>query len=361
MSENTELIEKREELKRQLAVGEYQTLVDVILDGTGRLIQKLTRNPEPISFWFSGVVIALVTLLIGFLTSILLGEFYALRREMILLDILGVGLGLAWIIASKICIDIAFTTWRDNLLDAVKSGEDLADLQYWLATVCNVKKSLFFSLAFGILSTIVFVISGVAGVGGGFSGFGSFVITLIVQFQTGIFIYYFLLLLVILPIRLSRYHFKLFAADPGSSEVIACLSDMLTSFVYITAALVVINTLILAFLTPIDITFLVLGWGILIALFAINQYAPVKIITKAKRQKLNEIQMKIEKLEAERIIADKETMEAINRLMDYHDRIKATRNSALDFRAGLNFLNSLLLPLAAFILANLENVLGLFN
>ena len=54
-------------------------------------------------------------------------------------------------------------------------------------------------------------------------------------------------------------------------------------------------------------------------------------------------------------------MEAINRLMDYHDRIKATRNSALDLRAGLNFLNSLLLPLLAFLLANLKEVLKLFS
>ena len=79
MTEDTALIEKREELKRQLAAGEYKTLLDVMLDGTGRLIQKLTRNPEPPSFWYSAVVIALATLLIGFLTSILLGEFYPLR------------------------------------------------------------------------------------------------------------------------------------------------------------------------------------------------------------------------------------------------------------------------------------------
>ncbi len=47
--------------------------------------------------------------------------------------------------------------------------------------------------------------------------------------------------------------------------------------------------------------------------------------------------------------------------MDYHDRVKATRNSVLNLRAGLNFLNSLLIPLLAFILANLEKVLDLFG
>ncbi len=71
--------------------------------------------------------------------------------------------------------------------------------------------------------------------------------------------------------------------------------------------------------------------------------------------------MKIEKLEAQGNIADKETIDAINRLMDYHDRIKATPNSALNFRAGLGFLNSLLLPLIAFVLANLDKLLKLFS
>ena len=47
--------------------------------------------------------------------------------------------------------------------------------------------------------------------------------------------------------------------------------------------------------------------------------------------------------------------------MDFHDRIKATRNSALDLRAGLNFLNSLLLPLLAFLLANLDKIFALFS
>jgi hypothetical protein len=54
-------------------------------------------------------------------------------------------------------------------------------------------------------------------------------------------------------------------------------------------------------------------------------------------------------------------MEAINRLLDYHDRVKDTRGSALDLRASLNFLNSLLLPPLAFLLADLDRLLALFK
>jgi hypothetical protein len=354
-----ELAQKRTELKQQLAAGEYQTLVDVILNGTGRLTQKLTRNPKPISFWFSGVLIALITLLIGFLTSIFLGEFFSLRREMILLEISIVGLGFAWIITSKIYIGIAFTTWQDHLLDTIESTRNLTDFRHWLNTVCSVNKTLLFSLAFSLVISLYSFVS-IVMTRGGFIGFGPVTISLIVQFQTGLFVYYVLLVLVILPIRSSQYQFKLHPVDPSSSEVINNLSDMLTSFLYITAILAVVNTLIVAFLIPANITFFILGWILIIALFILNQYVLSKIITKAKSKKLGEIQIRIEKLEAKGNITDKETMEAINRLMDYHDRIRSTRNSALDFRAGLSFLNSLLLPLIAFVLSNLDQIRGFF-
>jgi len=38
-----------------------------------------------------------------------------------------------------------------QLVDAIESAADLADLQRWLAVFCDVKKSLFFCLSFGVL------------------------------------------------------------------------------------------------------------------------------------------------------------------------------------------------------------------
>jgi hypothetical protein len=56
MIEDTTLIEKREELKRQLVAAEHKWLFGAMLDGTGRFIQKLTRNPELPAFWYSALV-----------------------------------------------------------------------------------------------------------------------------------------------------------------------------------------------------------------------------------------------------------------------------------------------------------------
>lgn len=86
MLEDTTLIKKREELKRQLAAAEHKWLFGAMLDGTGRFIQKLTRNPELPAFWYNALVIVLVCWLISLLTSILLSEFYPLRRNAIPMD-----------------------------------------------------------------------------------------------------------------------------------------------------------------------------------------------------------------------------------------------------------------------------------
>lgn len=188
--------------------------------------------------------------------------------------------------------------------------------------------------------------------------------SVITQFQFGMFIYY-LFLLLALPARLSRYQFRLYAADPSSSEVIDHLSDMLNNLVYIAAVGATIVTLFGALFGLLTLSFIIMlvlvVWGPLTAFFVTNQYALAKIITRAKWKTLNEIQAKIETLEAQEDIPSEKTLVHLTKLMDYHDRIKATRNSALDLRAGLNFLNSLLLPLLAFLLANLKEVLKLFS
>jgi ABC-type multidrug transport system fused ATPase/permease subunit len=157
---------------------------------------------------------------------------------------------------------------------------------------------------------------------------------------------------------------KLFAADPSSSELISRLSGKLSLGSYLVAVFASITTLSAAptgFLPTVGILLVLIYWLPIIAIFALNQTSLSSIIRRAKWKTLNEIQAKVEKLQAAENFEDKETMEAINRLMDYHDRVKATRDSMLDFRTYLSLFNSLLLPLLAFILSNLDLVLKLFG
>jgi hypothetical protein len=105
----------------------------------------------------------------------------------------------------------------------------------------------------------------------------------------------------------------------------------------------------------------VLFWIPIIAIFILNQSSLSTLIQRAKGKTLNEIQARIEELHNSEKLGEKEPMETINRLMDYYDRIKSIRSSRIDSGAVLNLINSLLLPLLALVLGNIDKILALFK
>jgi hypothetical protein len=355
-------LEKRDELKRLLAHGRYRTLIRVVLDGTGRAVQKLTRRQYPISFWYSAAIISLLILLIGSLVSILLSEHNAIRRTIIPVEILGSVLTFASLVIFATFIDSVFSHLRNNILDTIVSENSLADLQRWLGLLCNIKLNLAFSLMYG-LTMGVYIIMALSSVGPGFIGYGPSVTSCLVAFVWGMPMY-FLFVFLILPVRLTRYDYRLYKADPSSSETITHLSNLLEGMVYLYAVVAAGSMAYLAFAGLLNSTTtistvimsIIVAWLPITILFATSQYALAKIISRAKRRTLNEIQTQIEQIQATGDIAEKETMEKINRLMDYHDRVKGTKDSTLDLRAILGFVNSLLLPIIGFALGNFKDI-----
>ncbi len=370
MDGENNLNQKREELKSQLDSGKYKTLTGISLDKTGRIIQQITRGSEPPSYWYSAVVVVLILALIGNLIKILLGETYEINPRFgsveneLLFTISVWGLIMGALIAAKTASDIFFTTLSNHLVDAIVSVADLADIHYWLVSrFCNVKTQLSMSLVLGMLMGAYSVIF-FSMIRGGFIGLGGTIAGVIAVILTGMAVLQFLAFFS-LPARLGRYQYKLYAADPSSSEIVDHLSDMLANIVYIFAFVAAIFTLVFGYFGLLNlastIPLVLLAWGPLTIFFITSQVALRKIITRAKWNKLNEIQANIEALEVEENITDEKIREAVNWLMDYHNQIKGTPNSALDIRASLNFLNSLLLPAIALLLANLDEVLKFFQ
>ena len=64
MTKDNELGAKKEELKRRLDAREYKTLIEVILDETNHLIQKISKNPRALPIWYTALVICITTLMI---------------------------------------------------------------------------------------------------------------------------------------------------------------------------------------------------------------------------------------------------------------------------------------------------------
>jgi hypothetical protein len=260
-------------------------------------------------------------------------------------------------------MDRIFVLWRDDILEDTESVTSLQDFEEWLEKACNLRLhflvTIFAGLLFGLFGVIV--TSSQLGV---FLGYSIAFAFIIVNVFTAALLYQFLVVM-LLPTMLRRYDLKLFAADPATSELLSRLSSELAFFVYFVAAYSAILTLAnsangISQVAGVGIALVLSYWLPIIVMFTLNQTSLSSIVRRAKWKTLNEIQAKVEKLQSSENFETKETMDAINRLLDYHERVNKTRISALDFRAYLNFINSLLLPLFAFLLSNLDLVSKLF-
>ncbi len=372
MATNAALIEKREELKRRLAAGEYKTLVDVFLAWTNRVIQKIARQSKPLPLWLMTVFLSLIIFLITYAAIYITGdlsnfrivaETFGLGYGLGVLSLISIGvLTIATVIVINQSIHRIIVLWRDDILDATESVTSLQEFEDWLGKACNLRLHFLATIFCNLLVSSIMVSITSSTLLGVFPGYGYTFWIIVVNMFTAALLYQFLVV-ILLPTILPRYDLKLFAADPATSELLSRLSSELSFFVYFIAfysALATLLNVALGTSQAAGVVLVLFLWLPIIVMFALNQTGLSSIVRRAKWKTLNEIQAKVEKLQAAENFEAKETMDAINRLLDYHERVNRTRSSALDFRAYLSFINSLLLPLIAFLLGNLDKVLSLF-
>ena len=79
MATDKALIEKRKELKRRLAAGEYKTLVDVFLSWFNRLLQKAIRQAEPFSVWQTTTFLGIVVVIVSSLAIVISGDLITIN------------------------------------------------------------------------------------------------------------------------------------------------------------------------------------------------------------------------------------------------------------------------------------------
>ena len=356
MSEGTNLTDGREELKRQLAAGEYKSSIDIILEAVGRILQKLTRRTKPLAPWIAALAIALLVSLIAYLGSLLTG---ALSRDAYLTIVLGGSLIFLNLVIARSTFRRTFGTIQSRLLDGLESSAGLTGLHAWLIAARVIKWPALLGLSVYVLYVAFLVpdptktpllVSTIV-MGG------------VMLIWTGFMLYY-MLLFVILPLRLSRCQFKLHEEDPVSTEVLEDWSGMMNFAAYMFAFMLATGTLFTVTAGTFrmsTLVFIIPRWLPLIALFVVNQVAISGVITRTKRKSLNEVEVQMAELRPREDPPEHETMETLLWLWDYHDRIKGTRNSALDIMGILNLVNTLLIPLLAFLIANRESIFELLG
>lgn len=365
MIEDNGLIKKREALKEQINQGKFKTLVDFLFDGIGKLLQKLVRSPKPVSIWWSALVLALVTWSIIGLVSLFLGDINIVPREIFLVAIWLEVLAVAAMIAIKKLIGSIFKHLNESIIDAITSPENLDDLQTWLVNIANIKKHVVITLVVGLGFGGLVMPAYWTWINEGSLNFlanlmyGPLIGAILVSLQHAVNVNHILPILDF-PTRVSRYNYRLYTIDPASSEIVVNLSDLLNGIVFISAVILVIFAVGLWILIPYlagNLVALALTWGVLVLMFLSGHASISQIIHQAKWKTLNDIQIKIGKLRDQEEIPSKDTLEHINALMDYHDRIRTTRNSAFDVRTGLNFLQSLLLPVIGLLLTRIQDII----
>ena len=356
-------VERKNDIKHKIETGGYLTLVDVVLDkGIGAILQKFTRTKAKIPYWTSSLVVFCITLIVGFVISGLRGEFSILNQTTIYSTIWVGGMGFLWVICSKIGYNLLLNGLGKGVIDSIASNTDLDDIQKKLIAFSNIKLQILLSIFLGLAALAwPFIWSKI---GNPFPGTGPTVVLILVWLQTGPGVYLFILYFGLVA-GLNRYQFVIQMLDARSSEVIEYLSAMFNGILLIGSAIVASFTIGLAFLQMLGTQFYIVwvlgGLGILLIMFFNNQYVLASIIKKHKQKTLRKIQAKIHSLEINGNIADKETIESANRLLDYYDRIERMPNSALQIGEIFRLIQALLLPIITAILSGIQLVKDIFS
>ena len=372
MKNNPALAEQREELRQQIET--YRSLPEYVLDRIGAWSSrsKLPRNASTQeaegfpSYWINGIVLAVLTFLLGVGISLLVGE--ALTTAELVFTLWASAMGALSLIANKVNVRAFLNTFHGPLLERMERSQDLIDLGGWMKRNFRVRFPLIFGLLFGPVLGLALYNGWRVGHGSPPFHVGS-LITIILSCMEAMWVGYYLYpFYLMFPPQLHRYQFDLYTPDPSSSEVVGRLSRLLSFILYVTMGYIIQLMIGLGFFDVLSERTIVPGFILtllvvspMVIMYAAGQYHLSDLITRSKWKMLNEVQTKIERLYSGEEIPDKDTLERLSKLMDYHDRIKSTPNSALNFRASLNFLNSLLLPILAFVFANLDKVMDVMR
>lgn len=364
MTENRPLLKRREELKFLLDEGKYQTPVDSMLDWVNYPFRKVMGNNHTLSAIYGTLVICILTMLIGLIFVSLWGEIGIFQQ-------LALRFGW-WMIPLLATSTISMTTanafshriiaiFRDHILEIAETVDTLDDIKRWVNLISSKKLALVAGVVGGFVTgaTSVFNLTITLGF---FIGIGFTIMIILFAIQSSLFIG-FLFIILFLTIQMRRYQLALFPSDPANSQFISTMSGFLSNFVYLFAVYGALLTFIITASGLLITVYSIfpIFWGLIVLIFSINQYSLAEIIQRAKWKTLNSIQSEIEKIQKKRAVLNNEQRETLIWLLNYHDRVKATRNSALNWEAGFSLLNSLLLPVLAFVLGNLESIIAFFR
>lgn len=348
----------REEIKKELVNQINNNFSTRIFQATDSAIRILSRSKKPLTISY---LILFLAFAIQVPTLILVNIFKEIDQWK--------ALGVIWIGYIELgLLATVLTYWYHKyftnelinwFIDSILSESDLDNLKDWLEKrYWNIRLAKVYMLLFAVFWCIAFSVASSLYLGR-FIGIGLLSGTIVFGLMAGAS-YGYVAQLVQFTGIIGKYKFELFELAPARSEVIIHLKKILNTLIYLMTGYFLICTLANAFNIWATLIILSLGWTPTILLFVLYQNSLRQIITSSKWNYLKKIQsrmMGLSKLNGN----DKEKIESIKLLMDFHEQIRLTPDSALDTRSVLTLLNQLMLPLLGFLLANIDKIINLLN
>jgi hypothetical protein len=319
-----------------------------------RAIGRVSGRGKQASLWASAALVMGVTLLLGIAVSALLGETQFTTLTAILVNLMWLSYGFLMI---PLFMSINTRMVEFLRLRFVRSLEDegqIQELLHWASQWLGNRRAQFFiSLIFGIAMSLLAFYSIYPATK--FS-LGQTLIFFAGFFHVGVAVYG-LLSLLAFALMLNKLSLALYSDDPASSPILLQLSKQLRDYILVlafaSAGLLLLDRLVGA-LNPRVIVLMVVGvWIPILALFILGNQAFSVQIMRVKHERLEKLQFEIMQLSNVKEM-DKDITAHITSLMNFHDRVRATRNSLYNPESFINLIGSLALPLLAAILSAID-------
>lgn len=357
MADHRELLNKHSEVREEILAIRNSIPTSRIFDRLGGISPKGSFRYWFKSFFLLNLILVLPSIIVAIelrghdtINKVIIYGFAA--SEPVLLCFI-----IVHIITKNLLCDLA-----NRIVPKIQDIGDLSKLVYWLKDTWSFGKILLFITLFCFVWTVLGLIA-ISGAVGGFVGFGFALWCLWDGFFAGLLIYY-LFWACLLAFNLREYHYEMNSFMPADSEIIIEIVSVQTKSIYALAfatfivSLAITSKVIdpkikLAFSFPI----LVIAWTIITSQFFLTRSTLKSITNKAKWATLGRIRDRMNSLEIQGDLSDKDVAERLSRLIDVHKQVVASKTNTFDLKSGVTLVGQLMLPLLGILIGNLDKLM----
>jgi len=350
----------REEIERVYQVSLMRRYWGFIGRGLARLVGKKGEAPMWVSVLVAmGIVQGLTQILLAVLRVPFATSPLSIQRSYIMLAYIWLS-----IIVFQSLIELFIENLITTLVDALDLPDGVAGITGWLQAISRTPlqwaASTLFTLMFAFITIYVIYLQR-----GSSPGFEVYFFNVLLFSQMSLHLYWIMVTVTTFTSSIRGWKLNLFPDDPARSYAIQTLHQVSSTFLLLIALLLGLNIIIVI---PANLysqfylmATIVVFWIPALLYFWMSESSFTKLVRAAKLERLDVIQRQVIEIESTQDMTQKEPAEAVQRLLDLHDRVKVAPVSIINLNSVANLLGSLALPLLAFLINVFDIWQKLFN